>query len=156
MALGSTQLQKSAPQENYFKFLLTVSNCEECLFMFLVPTFLNFFFCVIVVRIATFNPKVQRWISILLHSTSFYLRNNSNSPSFFSWQKNVIFAQLPLRKPRTFNFCGGRGVLNQLSPSFPGRKRLATFSRQMGPNSLGKCGGWRKWTQNMVPWGKWT
>jgi hypothetical protein len=73
VALGSKQLQKSAPQENYFKFLLTVSNCEECLFIFLVPPFfiyLFIYFCVIVVRIATFNPEVQRWIF-------------SNSPSFF-------------------------------------------------------------------------
>jgi hypothetical protein len=48
VALGSTQLQKSAPQENYFKFLLTISNCEECLFIFLVPTFFIFYFFIVV------------------------------------------------------------------------------------------------------------
>ncbi len=76
------------------------------------------------VRIATFNPKVKRWISILLHSKSFYLRNNSNSPPFFSWQKNVIFAQLPLRKPRTFNFCGGEGDLTNFLHLFQGERDL--------------------------------
>jgi hypothetical protein len=84
----------------------------------------HLFFGVIVVRIATFNPKVQRWICILLHSKSLYLRNNSNSPSFFSWQKNVIFGQLPLRKPRTFNFCGGEGDLTNFLHLFQGERDL--------------------------------
>jgi hypothetical protein len=70
---------------------------------------------------------------------------------FLKFSFSFFFGQLPLRKPRTFNFSGGEGDLTNFLHLFQGERDLQLSQDKWAEIPWENVVAGANWTQNMVP-----